>query len=84
MELEDFKESVEGVLGEGWEEGEGERGEVAGLGSVRDAVEVREEEEEVERDVQEAVNCVKVRETEREREWGPCVPRRSWLRRVTS
>ncbi|CAI8058243.1 Nuclear pore complex protein Nup214, partial [Geodia barretti] len=59
MELEDFKESVEGVLGEGWEEGERERGEVAGLGSVRDAVEVREEEEEVERDVQAAVNCVK-------------------------
>ena len=66
MELEDFKESVEGVLGEGWEEGERERGEVAGLGSVRDAVEVREEEEEVEKDVQAAVNCVKVRETVRE------------------
>ena len=39
---------------------------MAGLGSVRDAVEVREEEEEVERDVQAAVNCVKVRETVRE------------------
>ena len=63
MELEDFKESVESVLGEGWEEGEGGGGEVVGLGTVRHAVEVMEEEEEVARDVLQALNCVKVRQT---------------------
>lgn len=64
LELEDFKENVEEVLGEGWEEGEEGRGEVTGLGTARHAVEMKEEGEEVERDVQEAVNCVKVRQGE--------------------
>ena len=60
MELEDFKEGVEGVLGERWENGEDGRG-VARLGSARDAVEVREEVEEVGKGVREAVRWVKVR-----------------------
>ena len=60
LELEDFKESVGAVLGEQWEDWE-EGGGVAGLGSARDAVEVREEREEVGRAVQEPLKWVKVR-----------------------
>lgn len=61
LELEEFKESLEEVLGEQWEdEKELEQRGIVGLGSVRDAVEVREEREEVEREVQEAVRQVKV------------------------
>ena len=59
LELEEFKEAVEGVLGDQWEEPQQERG-VAKLGSAKDAVEVREEMEEVGRGVCDVVRLVKV------------------------
>ena len=51
-----WEESVEGA---GWEEGEEGRS-VGGLGTLQDAVNVREETEEVGDGVWEAVRCVKV------------------------
>lgn len=62
-ELEVFKEDMESVLGVGWEEEEEEEGgrSVGGLGTLQDAVEVREETDEVGSGVWEAVNTVKVR-----------------------
>lgn len=61
-ELEDFKEDIEGVLGALWEEGEEEGGgrHIGQLGTLQDAVEVREETEEVGSGVLEALRTVKV------------------------
>ena len=59
-ELEEFKEEMENVLGVCWEDGEGEKS-VGRLGTLQDAVEVREEMGEVGSGVLEAVNTVKVR-----------------------
>ena len=61
-ELEDFKEDIEGVLGALWEEGEeeGEGRRSGQLGTLQDAVEVREETEEVGSGVFEASRTVKV------------------------
>lgn len=62
-ELEEFKEDVVTVLGAAWEDGE-EGGEgvksVGELGTLQDAVEVREETEEVGSHVWEAVTAMKV------------------------
>ena len=64
-ELEGFKEDVISVLGAAWEEGEGEGEEegvksIGELGTLQDAVEVREETEEVGSAVWEAVTGMKV------------------------
>ena len=61
-ELEGFKEDIEGVFGALWEEGEEEGGgrRSGQLGTLQDAVEVREETEEVGSGVFEASRTVKV------------------------
>lgn len=61
-ELEEFKEDVVSVLGAAWEEGEGEGAKSIGeLGTLQDAVEVREETGEVGSAVREAATEIKVK-----------------------